>query len=650
MLTIESFKKEWQEISISEEIVSAYSLTKWAENFSLMTAGYRDQLNPHDSNDPLVAFNLLIVAVLGEAKARVFERKLAPGETAHVHIGGETRPHTQEFIALLSRIYGAHNMTVHLRAKTKTTPIWYSSFGVFYKGYQSGDNLTASHSPFFKGGWKPMDSAGKQLLSEEAEIIAEVKSIVANRQTIRLAPWESEGKILSDFDIDEAYIHFQQSVITEPSRKDIRQAIEKGFRCAICTVGGSMKATTERLFPLLGIPTGPGKPIYYLFGDEDSQYHQLGERAGIHFGPDPSKKEVYKNIGAQDILLRGEADIVFLWDPDGDRFNIVTLSSKEEAEEAVKFGLEVEPCPGTDKGIVYFTPNQLFFMLLAYRISVLSENGMIKAYSWFITPSISSSRSLGELAQNSGIPVAQVRVGFKYVGSFSEWLETRPGSDEPFINAIGEKVFIGENPRALIMCEESGGAVFGGTDLLMNENKSKGMIALREKDGMQFGLMMLSLATRLYLADRSLANYYCSQIAANNIRNRFFNRRDVSLYDESLTGAEREKAKKAGIEKRDLTVNFFKKLAEQALAGRSLTEIGSELNARIPDADRKIPTPTKACNVGAGKLLEGTLLEFPDFWCLIRASGTDALLRYYVEGEDQNNITAYQQSLINLKI
>jgi phosphomannomutase len=147
-----------------------------------------------------------------------------------------------------------------------------------------------------------------------------------------------------------------------------------------------------------------------------------------------------------------------------------------------------------------------------------------------------------------------------------------------------------------------------------------------------------------------LANYYCSQIAANNIRNRFFNRRDVSLYDESLTGAEREKAQKAGITRRDLTVEFFKKLAEKASLGHSLTQVADELNARLKSGDKPIPVPTKVCNVGEGKLLEGTLLEFPDFWFLIRASGTDALLRYYVEGEDQSVIKAYQESLINLKM
>jgi len=650
ILKIKPYEKEWREIGLSEGIVASYSLEKWAENFSLMTAGYRDQLNPDDADDPNVEFNSLKITILGEAKARVFKKKLAPGEQAHVHIGGETRPHTQDFIAVLSRVYAAHGIRVHLRARIKTTPVWYSSFGVFYKEYQSGENLTASHSPFFKGGWKPMDSAGKQLLAEEKDMISEVKNIVKNRETIKLAPWASEDMIFHDFDVDEAYAKYQRSVINERSRHDIRQAIEKGFRCVCCTVGGSMRATTERLFPMLGIPAGSDGAIQYIFGDEDSRYHGLGQKDGKHFGPDPSKKEVYKNIGAQDILLKGKADIVCIWDPDGDRFNIVTIASADRTGQAETYGLEVEPCQGTDKSIVYFSPNQLFFMLTAYRMGVLKETGLLKAYDWFVTPSISTSRSIGELAAKENLPVVQVRVGFKYMGTFSEWLENRAVSDEPFINAIGDKINIGKKPRALIMCEESGGAVFGGTELLMNESGSKGMIALREKDGMQFALMILSLAAHLYNTKRSFADYYCGLIEEHDIKHRFFNRRDVMLYNESLTGTEREKAKADGEKLRDRVMDFFKKLAEQAASGRPLDEIHAEMSSKLAEGDKALSGLERVCIVGEGKLLEGTLMEFSDFWCLIRASGTDAVLRYYIEGKDKDAIRAYQQSLINLKV
>ena len=41
-----------------------------------------------------------------------------------------------------------------------------------FKSTDGGENFTASHSPSFKGGWKPMDQGGGQLL-EMAPLIAD---------------------------------------------------------------------------------------------------------------------------------------------------------------------------------------------------------------------------------------------------------------------------------------------------------------------------------------------------------------------------------------------------------------------------------------------------------------------------------------------
>ncbi len=644
-IKINPYDNKWKKIELTESLINKYSLIKWSENFSLMTAGYRDQLDPKNISNHGVAFNIITIAVLGEAKARVFKRKLNNNEQAHVHIGGETRPHTPEFIGILSRIYTAHNMKVHLRTQVRTTPIWYSSFGIFYNGFQSGDNLTASHSPFFKGGWKPMDSMGKQLLAEEKEIIAEVKNIVKNRIAINLAPWQPNENILFDFDIDEPYIKYQKLIILKKSQDDINQAIKEGFRCSVCTVGGSMKATTERIFKFFGITTGKNATVQYFYGEEDSEYHGIGQTDKENFGPDPSKQEVYRHIGAQEILIQNKANIVFIWDPDGDRLNIVTIASCDHAKQYAELGLEVELIPDSSKCIIYFTPNQIYLMLTAYRIEVLKKEQLLDIYDWFVTYSVSTSRSIGELASKFNIPVTQVRVGFKFMGSLNEWIENREGASEPFITPTGEKVNIGKNPRALIMCEESGGAVFGGTELLFNKNKTKGLIALREKDGMQFGLLVFSLAASLYNSKQTFADYYCDLIIKHNIKYKFFNRCDVRLYDESLTGADLQKAKAAGVAKRDQTMEYFIGLAKQAGTGSSLESIRNEINSKLSEENKFLPEIKRLSFIG-----DGTLVEFQTFWCLIRPSGTDALIRYYFEGQDKSEIEVYQKSLINIRI
>lgn len=644
-INIDPFGDEWGQIEITDSLKESHSLEEWSRGFSLMTAGYRDQMNPEDANDPKAAFNLLTVAILGEAKARVFERKVKEGEVVHVHVGGETRPHTQEFMGILSRVYAAHNMKVHLRARVQTTPIWYSSFGVFYEQYQSGDNLTASHSQFFKGGWKPIDSEGKQLLEEEAEIIAEVKNIVKSGATIRFAPWLSSGNILHDFDVDAAYVDYQKSVLGEPLIAEIKRAEREGFRCAACPVGGSMKATTERLFELLGIPTGEGGVIQYFLGEEDPHYHGVGQIDGHNHGADPGKWQIYRNVGAQEILLSNKANVVFLWDPDGDRFNMVTIASSDRARQAAELGLEVESGPDSDRCVVYFTPNQIFFMLTAYRIFALKKADLLNKYNWFITRSVSTTHALDELASLENIPVADVRVGFKYMGTFAEWVENRDNFNEPFVTPTGNSVTLGEKPRPLIMCEESGGAIFGGTDLLWNKSHSQSMLTMREKDGMQLALFALSLAAFLHNSGQSFADFYCERIERNGIKNKYFNRRDILLYDESLVGAERQAAKQAGINKRDHVMAYFQDLAERFAGGESLDKIGDEINSKLSEGNKPLPRPTKICFLG-----DGTLIECEPFWYVIRASGTDAVLRYYIEGSDREELDAAQESLINMRI
>lgn len=638
-----------QRIELSDEVVDVYALEKWANDFNLMTAGYRDQLDPDDIANPGVAVNIVTMIILGEAKARVFKRKAADNGSLSVHLGGETRPHTQDFINVMARVYAANGFKVHLRPSNLTCPIWYTSFGVFYEGFQSGDNLTASHSQFFKGGWKPVDSLGKQLVEDEEDIIAEVRYIVKNRETIHLVPL-SDKNILHDFDVDDAYIAYQKTVIDELSVKEIIKANEKGFTCSICTVGGSMKNTSERLFHGFGISTGRDGIVKYFYDAEDSRYHNIGQIKGENFGVDPTKKEIYRNIGAQEKLLNKEANLVFIWDPDGDRFNMVTTASSQYADKFETIGLEVEHTPDQDKCIVYFTPNQIFFMISAYRIEALKRAGLISEYDWFLASSVTTSKALNELAKAENIPIVHVRVGFKHWGTFAEWLENRANENELYITALGEKVPIGGKPRLVLMCEESGGAILGGCEFIQNRDCSRHIIAMREKDAFQFGSMTLSLGAFLFNTNQSFADYYCSLIDKYNIQNRYFKRYDKRLYDEGLSGSERVDAKAEGEAKRNRIMQYFHDLAEKYSFERNIEEIREEIQSRLPKGGYTLPSISNISLIGSGGLLEGTFMQFETFWFVIRASGTDAVLRYYLNGKNDREIELFQKAIMKIEI
>jgi phosphomannomutase len=321
--------------------------------------------------------------------------------------------------------------------------------------------------------------------------------------------------------------------------------------------------------------------------------------------------------------------------------------------------LGLEALPGDDnKCIVYFTPNQIYLLLVAFRIKALKEADLFNKYDWFIASSVTSTRALDEIAKIEGLPSVHVKVGFKWWGTFAEWLENRGDAKEPYRTPLGESVNLGQNPRLIIMCEESGGAVFGGSKLLYNKTKSKGLVGMREKDGFQLGILTLSLAARLYNQNSSFADYYCELLENYHIKNKYFFRIDKTLYNESLTAAKLQAAKKAGEADRDRVMEFFHSLAKKYPERMSLDQIEDQLNDKLAVGDVALPPlrhirwieDDNKQEDDTFNRLAGAFLQFDNFWFVIRASGTDAVLRYYISGLDRKEIKACQKSLMNLKI
>ena len=92
-----------------------------------------------------------------------------------------------------------------------------------------------------------------------------------------------------------------------------------------------MAPAARAVFADLGLACGEGTPLFFTHEEESSNYHGIGIVEGVNHGVDPGKWQVYKNVGAQEILRRKQADVFFIWDPDGDRFNMVTTAPAELA-------------------------------------------------------------------------------------------------------------------------------------------------------------------------------------------------------------------------------------------------------------------------------------------------------------------------------
>lgn len=644
------FADHSETIEITPELAGRAGLREWADSFALGTAGYRDLLDPEDLHDLGVPFNSLTLAVLLEARARLAEE----AGLRSLHVGGEVRAHTRELIDLAARIYAAHGLTVRLRPPDhRTTPIWLSSFAVFHEELDGGENFTASHSQSFKGGWKPMDAGGGQLLEMAVRIAQRVRALVARAATeglqIRLAA-SDDPLIRRDLDPVGPYLEVLRATVGEGLLAEVPRGVEGGFRAAFCTEGGSMGETALRMFRQLGWPAGPDRPLFFTHFAESSDYHGIGVVDGVDHGVDPGKPEVYKNVGAQALLAGRRADVFFLWDPDGDRFNMVSTAPAGLAAAAAAAGLEVDPLDG-ERCLVFFKPNQIYFLLTAARLEALGAEGRLAGRDWIAATTWPTSRSIGEVARaiagRQGTELATYRapVGFKHfarlVRDLEAELDERGEADRDLTaeEATGRRVALGRRPRLLIMAEESGGAALGPLDPVRSRAGRRLSLAPKEKDAFQIGVVALALAARLHREGGSFAARYLELLREHGIVHRFYERRDVTLFDESLQGEDRERARAEGNERKRTTVDFF-----ASLEGLDPDEAARRLRDRLPDGV-ELPPVERVFHAG-----DGTLVEMRGQWFELRASGTDAVLRYYMEGRDAAAVGRLNEAFTRLRL
>jgi phosphomannomutase len=417
-----------------------------------------------------------------------------------------------------------------------------------------------------------------------------------------------------------------------------------------------MAATSRRVFAALGIEVAGAEvengAVLLRHAEEDPDYHGLGILDGANHGVDPGKWQVYKHAGAQELLGRHEAAVYFLWDPDGDRFNMVTTAPAAVADRAAAAGLEVDPLDA-ERCLVCFRPNQIYFLLTALKLESLLEAGELARNDWIVATTWPTSRSIGELTEafhrlhDAPLATYRVPVGFKHFAAFVTDLEEQLEADPPpggtwAVDVTGAEVRFGPRPRLAIMAEESGGAAMGPEDWLVSRDGSGRSLASKEKDGMQIGVMALALAARLHLEGGSFAGWYLDRLERYGIRHRFYERRDVTLADESLRGEAREAARAAGNARKTATVEFFRSLETM-----SPSAAGAALRARLPaDVAEEIVPPVERV-FWAG---DGTLIEFPGQWFQLRASGTDAVLRYYIEGQERGAVARLNEALTRLAI
>jgi phosphomannomutase len=281
-------------------------------------------------------------------------------------------------------------------------------------------------------------------------------------------------------------------------------------------------------------------------------------------------------------------------------------------------------------------------MLTALKLDALGASGELAAADWIVATTWPTSMSIGEIAGKAGLSAFRVPVGFKHFAALVRDLEGQVAAGKDPCRAsdvTGATTEFGPRPRLLIMAEESGGAAMGPAEPMRSRHGAATSLAAKEKDAMQIGVMALCLGARLHRAGGSFAGYYLEQLARWETRYRFYERRDVTLFDESLQGAAREQAKAAGNARKEATVAFF-----ADLVGRGPDEATRILVDALPEGTF-LPTIERVFDAG-----DGTFIAFAGQWFELRASGTDAVLRYYMEGADADTVAELNEAFTRLDI
>lgn len=172
------------------------------------------------------------------------------------------------------------------------------------------------------------------------------------------------------------------------------------------------------------------------------------------------------------------------------------------------------------------------------------------------------------------------------------------------------------------------------------------MLALREKDGMQLALLVLGIAAELHGSGKTLVERYCELLVEKRIQYRYSNRQDLALYDESLEGAELQRARRDGTRLRDSLVAFFRGVADGMSRGALSADVAREQLALAADVTSDVLPELRAAHwIG-----DGSMFEWEGARLIVRASGTDALMRYYIDGIERNRVERLGAIIRNFRV
>lgn len=288
-----------------------------------------------------------------------FLKKQKGNSNKKVVIGFDRRFLSEEFAETVGLVLAANSIKVTLSDRAVPTPI--VSFHCFYKKYDLGVMITASHNPAIFNGLKIKTSEGgsadKALTDEVEALIGKSKPKIPVNQKVK------ENSRIKIEDLTESYLSFLRSFISLKKVKKLK------LKALIDVMYGSGDNFVEKILGRSSID------ISYLNNEHNPSF------GGIN--PEPTEKNIKTLLGT---MRKGNYDIGLVLDGDADRLALVDSKGN------------------------YINAQVILPLLLIHLVKNRNnKKGIGKT--------VVGSNVIDKVALSLGIPCYETPVGFKYLSN-----------------------------------------------------------------------------------------------------------------------------------------------------------------------------------------------------------------------------------------
>ncbi len=642
-------------------------LRDWLSNYKreamISTAGIRGPQNPLYPWDTRYPINLIGVMLATVGKALVANEK-HPDTTLTKIAACEVRYNSKEYVELIARIQAAAGIKTLNTKNLDVLPIWMVSFLTFMLDLYGGEYVTSSHAISKKIATKDLNHEGSQYIpAESIKFVNKIEQIFktieeTDSYTVRIS--SSDDKLIDDQYLEELehgipmYVEYlKKGIAHEHNLKLIQNTTNK---LLIDCMGGSMYPTMDKILKALNIR----EQFNFLHSKQDPFFHEIGKTIidgeYIDYSCDSTivfydhKNGTYELPVLQtmkyDELLKEYpiGTTILMTDPDGDRLVTTQIESTKAKDKLDKLGVLTMEL-NEERLLAMYLPNQSFLLTFDFQKKALETAGLWDEYNWFMIKTTPSSMTWDLWAKANNVPVINVPVGFKEIAAVLQKIEAKlkrhQDDDIVIADIFGKNVNIGSKPRLLFAGEESGGEIFGPTELIKS-NHGRTAMAMREKSAGEAIIITSAMASSLIQQEKLISDYLQEIYDSNNIATHFDVRVDVKYYNENESDIVKLNAQKeAGMEIRTTNDLFFLTIA---LGIRDKMITLEQARDILQEAFPKLDFSNM---MGIFFVGDGTYIQFTDKFVEVRPSGTDAVNKSYSTSKTKDEAIEYTQTLAN---